>query len=66
MYKKLSLELMDIGLFFGKEGLNHVKTLPIYQSIDSMVNLEERFALAKNQSEQLYTLIGDKVRPLAE
>ena len=65
-FKKLSFEILDIGLFYGNKGLDKVKSLPLYQKIDSVVNFDDKFAIVKGQGEQLYTLIDSKFRPIVQ
>lgn len=64
-FKKLSFEILDIGLFYTQKGLDSVKSLPIYQKIDGVVNFDDKFAMVKGQGEQIYTLIDSKFRPIA-
>jgi len=62
--KELSLELIDIGLFYGQKGINTVKSLPLYERIDRVVNFDDKFALVRDHGEQLYTKIDSKFKPL--
>ena len=64
--KELSLELIDIGLFYGNKGINTVKSLPLYQRFDQVVNFDDKFALVRDHGEQLYTKIDSKFRPLVQ
>ena len=36
-FKKVGFELLDIGLHYGSKGVEKVKSMPLYQSIDSQV-----------------------------
>ena len=63
-FKKVGFELLDIGIFYGKQGAEQVRSLPLYQKVDAAVNLEDKFALVLKQGEQLYTLLDQKFRPL--
>ena len=44
-FKKVSFELLDIGIFYGQQGVQQVKSLPLYQKVDAAVNLEDKFSL---------------------
>ena len=48
-FKKVSLELMDIGVYYGQQGVDQIKHLPLYQKIDSVLNLDDKFHLVKEQ-----------------
>ena len=50
-FKKVSFELLDIGIFYGQQGVEKVKSLPLYQKVDACVNLEDKFSLVKKQGE---------------
>jgi len=62
----VSLELLDIGFFYTQKGVETVKTYPIYQRVDSVVNFEDKFALVKKHGEELYTLLDQKLRPIVQ
>ena len=44
-FKKVSFDLLDIGLHYGTKGVERVKIMPIYQSIDSTVQFADKFEL---------------------
>lgn len=46
-FKKVSLELMDIGMFYGQQGLEQIKHLPLYQRVDRVVQFDDKFDLVK-------------------
>ena len=33
-FKEVSFELLDIGLFYGQQRVEQVKSLPLYQKVD--------------------------------
>jgi hypothetical protein len=43
-----------------------VKTYPIYQRVDQVVNFEDKFALVKTHGEQLYTFLDSKFSPIVQ
>jgi hypothetical protein len=43
-----------------------VKSLPLYQKVDAVVNLDDKFALVKETSMQLYTMLDEKFKPLVQ
>ena len=65
-FKKVSFELLDIGVYYTQKGCEQVKSLPLYQNIDSKVNIEDKFALVKKHGEELYTLLDQKLRPIVQ
>lgn len=46
-FKQVSLELMDIGMYYGQQGMEQIKHLPLYQKVDSVVNFDDKFDLVK-------------------
>jgi hypothetical protein len=44
-FKKVSYELLDIGLHYGNKGLEKVKSIPLYQKIDQQVHFADKFEL---------------------
>ena len=44
-FKKVSYELLDIGLHLGNIGLEKVKSIPLYQKIDQQVHFADKFEL---------------------
>ena len=48
-FKKVSFELMDIGMFYGQQGVEKVKMLPLYQRVDQVVHFDDKFDLVKTQ-----------------
>jgi len=65
-FKKVSFELLDIGIFYGTKGVETVKSLPLYQNVDSVINLEDKFALVKKHGEELYMMLDSKLRPIVQ
>lgn len=65
-FKKVSFELLDIGLYYGNQSVSKVKSLPIYQRVDSVINLDEKFGLVKQHGEQLYTMVEEKIKPIVQ
>lgn len=50
-FKKVTYELLDIGVFYGQQGVGKVKSLPLYQKVDSVVNFDDKFAVVKKHGE---------------
>lgn len=65
-FKKVSFELLDIGLHYGNQGMEKIQSLPLYQRIDTMVDLADKFDIVKRHGEQLYTFLDEKFRPLVQ
>ena len=65
-FQKVSFELLDIGIYYGEKTIGQVKSLPLYQKVDSMVNFEEKFECVKNHGENLYTFLDGKFRPIVQ
>ena len=64
-FKKVSFELLDIGLYYGQQGVEKVKSYPIYQQLDNYVKFDDQFDLVKRHGEQLYTYLNQKLAPIA-
>lgn len=62
----MSYDLLDIGLYYTQQGVEKVKTYPIYQRVDQVVNFEDKFGLVKTHGEQLYTYLDSKFRPIVQ
>ena len=62
--KALSFELLDIGLYYGEKGVEKVKSLPLYQRADAVVNFDDKFAMVAKHGENLYTYLDGQIRPL--
>jgi len=60
----VSFELMDIGMFYGQQGVEKVKMLPLYQKVDRVVHFDDKFDLVKTQGFQLYTYLDQTFSPL--
>src|SRR5438874_2554062 len=45
--KQLSFELIDIGLYEGKKGLDYLKSTQLYERTDQYVHFEDQFERAK-------------------
>ena len=65
-FKKVSYELLDIGLYYGQQKVQEVKSLPLYQKIDEVVHLDDKFEIIKKHGEQLYTMLDGKIRPIIQ
>jgi hypothetical protein len=65
-FKKVSFELLDIGVFYGQQGVGKVKSLPVYQKVDSVLHIDDKFALVRKHGEELYTLLDQKLRPIVQ
>lgn len=46
-FKQVSFELLDIGIFYGQKTMTQVKSLPLYQKVDSIVKLDDKFSIVK-------------------
>ena len=64
--KQISLELLDIGLYYGEQGIGKVKTLPLYQKADAIVKFDDKFAMVSEHGKNLYTYLDGKIRPIVE
>ena len=62
----MSFELLDIGLFYGQKGIEQVKSYPLYQRVDEVVNFEDKFDLVKRHGENLYTYLDKNFKPLVQ
>lgn len=65
-FKKVGYELLDISVYYTQQGMEKVKSQPLYQKVDSYVNFDDKFALVKQHGESLYTKLGERFRPLYE
>lgn len=65
-FKKVSYELLDIGVFYGQKGVEGVKSLPLYQKVDSVVKFDDKFSLVMQHGEELYTMINEKLSPIVQ
>jgi hypothetical protein len=65
-FKQVSLELLDIGIYYGSKGVEQVKSHQLYHKVDAVVNFDDKFALVKNQGQQLYTYLDSRFAPLLE
>lgn len=63
-FKKVSLELMDIGMFYGHQSMEQIRLLPLYQRVDRVVHFDDKFDLVKTHGFQLYTYLDQKFKPL--
>lgn len=64
--KQISLELLDIGLYYGEQGIGKVKTLPLYQKADAIVKFDDKFAVVREHGKNLYTYLDGKIRPIVQ
>ena len=62
----MSFELLDIGLHYTNKGVDKVKSLPLYQKVDSQINLLEKFELVKNYGSELFTYLDQKISPVVQ
>lgn len=65
-FKQVSLELLDIGIFYGSKGVEQVKSHQLYHKVDAVVNFDDKFELVKTQGLQLYTYLDQKFKPILE
>lgn len=65
-FKMVGYELLDISLYYTQQGVEKVKSQPLYQKVDSYVSFEDQFALVKKHGESLYTKLDEQFRPLYE
>lgn len=63
-FKKVSFELLDIGLHYGAKGVEKVKSMPLYQSIDQKYDLADKFELIQKNGIELYTKVNEKLSPI--
>ena len=47
-FKQVSLELLDIGIYYGSKGVETVKSHQLYHKVDAVVNFDDKFELVKN------------------
>ena len=64
--KQVGLELLDIGLYYGEKGVDKVKSLPLYQKLDKVVEFDDKFAMVSEHGQNLYTYLNGKLHPLVE
>ena len=60
------MELLDIGIHYGGKTTNKIRSIPLYQSIDSKLKFEDKFGMVANYGQNLFTFIDDKFRPLIQ
>jgi hypothetical protein len=65
-FKKVSLELMDIGLYYGQQGVEQIRHHPLYQKVDAVVNIDDKFDIVKEQGFRLYTYLDQAFTPILE
>ena len=65
-FQQVSLELLDIGIYYGGKTIDQVKSLPLYKSVDAYVNIEDKFDMVRKHGENLYTFIDNKFRPIMQ
>lgn len=65
-FKQIGFELLDIGLFYGQKTITQVKSLPLYQRVDSIVKFDDKFAIVKQHGTELYTVLDSKIRPIVQ
>lgn len=65
-FKQISFELLDIGLYYGEKGLEKVKSYPIYQRVDAVVNFNDKFDMVRKHGENLYTFLDKKFKPIIQ
>jgi len=65
-FKKVTFELLDIGVFYGEQGVEKVKSHALYQKVDAVINFDDKFAFVKEHGSSLYTILDEKVRPLVQ
>ena len=65
-FRMVGYELLDISLYYTQQGVEKVKSQPLYQKVDSCVGLDDKFSLVKKHGENLYTKLDEQFRPLYE
>ena len=50
-FKKVSFELLDIGLHYGNQGAEKIASQPLYQRVDGMINIADKFTLVKRHGQ---------------
>lgn len=65
-FQQVSFELLDIGMYYGGKTIGQVKSLPLYQKVDSIVNFDDKFDMVRKHGENLYTFLDDKFRPIIQ
>lgn len=65
-FQQVSFELLDIGIYYGEKTVGRVKTLPLYQRVDSIVNFDDKFDMVRKHGENLYTYLDNKFRPIIQ
>lgn len=65
-FQQVSFELLDIGIYYGEKGVGTIKSLPLYQRVDSIVNFDDKFDLVRRHGENLYTYLDNKFRPIIQ
>lgn len=58
--------MLDIGIYYGEKGVGTIKSLPLYQRVDSIVNFDDKFDLVRRHGENLYTYLDNKFRPIIQ
>jgi len=53
-------------VFYGQQGVETVKSLPLYQRVDSVVKFNSKFSLVLKHGEELYTLINERISPIVQ
>ena len=53
-------------MFYGQQGVETVKSLPLYQRVDSVVKFNSKFSLVLKHGEELYTLINERISPIVQ
>jgi hypothetical protein len=44
----MTYEILDIGLHYGTQGMEHIQSLPLYQKVDAMVDFSDKFNIVQN------------------
>lgn len=65
-FKQISFELLDIGLHYGTQGVEKIQGLPLYQRVDQIVDIADKFHLVKRHGESLYTYLDSKFKPIVQ
>ena len=63
-FQQIGLELLDISLYYGEKGVDKVKSLPLYQKVDAVLNINDKFDLVRKHGENLYTYLDKSFKPL--
>jgi hypothetical protein len=62
----LSIELLDIGLFKGQQGVEYVQETSLYKTTDPYLHYSDKAHYLKDKGELLYTYLTEQVGPVLQ